>query len=35
MIGAVGAKELNPEYDYVDDFAVEDYQILGSRPTDF
>jgi hypothetical protein len=35
LLGAAGAGELNPEYDYVDDFAAEDYQTLGSRPTDF
>jgi hypothetical protein len=34
-IGAAGAGELNPEYDYSDDFAVEDYPTPGSRPTDF
>jgi hypothetical protein len=31
LIGAAGAGELNPEYDYVDDFAAEDYQTPGSR----
>jgi hypothetical protein len=35
LIGAAGAGELNPEYDYNDDFAAEDYQTPGSRPTDF
>jgi hypothetical protein len=35
LIGAAGAGELIPEYDYTDDFAAEDYQTLGSRPTDF
>jgi hypothetical protein len=35
LIGAAGAGELIQEYDYTDDFAEEDYQILGSRPTDF
>jgi hypothetical protein len=35
LIGAAGAGELNPEYDYADDFAAEDYQTPGSRPTDF
>jgi hypothetical protein len=34
LIGAAGAGELNPEYDYTDDFAVEDYQTPGSRSTD-
>jgi hypothetical protein len=31
----VGAGELNPEYDYADDFAAEDYQTPGSCRTDF
>jgi hypothetical protein len=31
LIGAAGAGELNPEYDYADDFAAEDYQTPGSR----
>jgi hypothetical protein len=35
LIGAAGAGELNPEYDYADDFAAEDYRTPGSRPTDF
>jgi hypothetical protein len=35
LIGAAGAGELMPKYDYADDFAVEDYQTPGSRPTDF
>jgi hypothetical protein len=35
LIGAAGAGELIPEYDYADDFATEDYPTLGSRPTDF
>jgi hypothetical protein len=35
LIGAVGARELIPEYDYADDFAAEDYPTLGSRPTDY
>jgi hypothetical protein len=35
FIGAAGAWELNPEYDYADDFAAEDYLTPGSRPTDF
>jgi hypothetical protein len=34
LIGAAGARELILEYDYADDFALEDYQILGSRLTD-
>jgi hypothetical protein len=35
VIGAAGAGELNPEYDYGNDFAAEDYSTPGSRPTDF
>jgi hypothetical protein len=35
LIGAAGAGELIPEYDYADDFAAEDYQTPGSSPTDF
>jgi hypothetical protein len=35
LIRAVGAGELIPEYDYADDFAVEDYLTSGSHPTDF
>jgi hypothetical protein len=35
LIGAAGAGELNPEYDYTDNFAAEDYQTPGSCPTDF
>jgi hypothetical protein len=35
LIGAAGAAELNPEYDYADDFTAEDYQTPGSRLTDF
>jgi hypothetical protein len=35
LIGAAGAGELIPEYDYADDFAAEDYPTLGSCPTDF
>jgi hypothetical protein len=35
LIGAAGAGELNPEYDYADDFAAEDYPTPGSRLTDF
>jgi hypothetical protein len=34
LIGAVGAGELNSEYDYVDDYATEDYPTPGSCPTD-
>jgi hypothetical protein len=34
LIGAAGAGKLNPEYNYVDDFAAEDYPTPGSRPTD-
>jgi hypothetical protein len=35
LIGASGARELIPEYDYADDFAAEDYQDPCSRLTDF
>jgi hypothetical protein len=35
LIGETGTGELNPEYDYADDFTAEDYQTPGSRPTDF
>jgi hypothetical protein len=35
LIGAAAAGELNPEYDYADDFAAKDYPTPGSRPTDF
>jgi hypothetical protein len=35
LLGAVGAGELNPEYDYADDFTAEDYPTPGSRPTNF
>jgi hypothetical protein len=35
LIGAAGARELNSEYDYADDFAAEDYPTLGSRSTNF
>jgi hypothetical protein len=35
FLGAAGAGELIPKYDYTDDFAAEDYPTLGSRPTDF
>jgi hypothetical protein len=34
LIGAAGAGELNPEYDYADDFTAEDYQTPGSCSTD-
>jgi hypothetical protein len=34
LIGAAGAGELNPEYDYADDYTAEDYLTPGSRPTD-
>jgi hypothetical protein len=34
LIGAAGAGELIPEYDYADDFTAEDYRTPGSRPTD-
>jgi hypothetical protein len=33
MIEAVGAGELNPEYDY-DDYVADDYPTAGSRLTD-
>jgi hypothetical protein len=35
LIGAAGAGELVPEYDYADDFTAEDYTTSGSCPTDF
>jgi hypothetical protein len=35
LIGAAGAGELIPEYDYADDFTAEDYQTQGSRMTNF
>jgi hypothetical protein len=35
LIGATGVGELNPEYDYADDFTAEDYPTPRSRPTDF
>jgi hypothetical protein len=35
LIGAAGARELIPEYNYTDDFAAEDYQTPGSCLTDF
>jgi hypothetical protein len=35
LIGAAGARELNPEYDYADDFAAKGYQTPCSHPTDF
>jgi hypothetical protein len=35
LIGAAGARELNPEYDYADDFTTDDYPTPASRPTDF
>jgi hypothetical protein len=34
LIGAAGAGELIPEYDYADDFTAKDYPTPGSRPTD-
>jgi hypothetical protein len=34
LIGAAGARELIPKYDYVDDYAAEDYPTPGSCPTD-
>jgi hypothetical protein len=35
LIGVAGAGELIPEYDYTDDFAMEDYPTPGSCPNDF
>jgi hypothetical protein len=35
LIGAAGAEELIPDYDYADDYAAEDYPTPGSRPADF
>jgi hypothetical protein len=35
LIGVAGAGELISEYDYTDDFAIEDCQTPGSRPIDF
>jgi hypothetical protein len=35
LLGADGAGELNPEYDFTDDFTAEDYPTPGSRPTEF
>jgi hypothetical protein len=35
LLGAAGAGELILEYDCADEFAAEDYQTPGSRPTDF
>jgi hypothetical protein len=34
LIGAAGAGELIPEYNYTDDFTAEDYPTPGSHPTD-
>jgi hypothetical protein len=34
LIGAAGAGELNPEYDYADDYTAEVYPTLGSCSTD-
>jgi hypothetical protein len=34
IIGAAGAGELNPEYDYADYYVVDDYPTTGSCPTD-
>jgi hypothetical protein len=33
LIGAAGARELIPKYDYADDFTAEDYPTPGSHPT--
>jgi hypothetical protein len=35
LIGAAGAGELKPEYNYTDDFVAEDYPTPGSCPTNF
>jgi hypothetical protein len=35
LIGAARAGELNPEYNYANDFTAEDYQTPGSHPNDF
>jgi hypothetical protein len=35
LIGAAGARELIPEYDYANNFTADDYKTPGSRPTDF
>jgi hypothetical protein len=35
LIGAAGAGELIPEYDYADDFAMYDYPTPDSRTIDF
>jgi hypothetical protein len=35
LLGVAGAEELNPEYDFTDDFTAKDYPTPGSRPTDF
>jgi hypothetical protein len=34
LLGAAGAGELIPEYDYADDYTAEDYMTPGSRLTD-
>jgi hypothetical protein len=34
LIRAAGARELNPEFNYADNYAAEDYPTTGSRPTD-
>jgi hypothetical protein len=34
LIGAAGAGELIPKYDYADEFTAKDYPTLGSRLTD-
>jgi hypothetical protein len=34
LIGAARVGELNPEYDYADDYAAEEYLTPGSCPTD-
>jgi hypothetical protein len=35
LLGAAGAGELNPEYDYTDDFTVEDLPTPGLLLIDF
>jgi hypothetical protein len=35
LIGAAGAGELIPEYDYANDFTAEDYPTPCSGPTNF
>jgi hypothetical protein len=35
LLGVAGAEELNPEYDFIDDFTAKDCPTPGSHPTDF